>query len=284
MNFFDLNAGNFREYIAQNQSSQNMWVFHHIPKTAGSSLASEMAAHAQPFKNVDFFEYDGEPVPFTEQRDRCVSKLISDLSKGEIYARSGEKGMVRHSHLRSFCGHFMGKHLDEMEASFGPLNCFTFLRDPVKRVLSEYNYCCSPLHPPHAEFRARFPSIEHFAHDEWERNKISQYLLPEEIFPSANIPWSKARSLLARRYNMIGLQERYPLSFMLMSSLFFGTRLPEVSERVSAEKASIDPGLAQMITQANELDMHLFVSVSHVYDAIGSAMWDWYENTYDPTR
>lgn len=252
MDFFSLTPDNVEDYIRENHAFSGMWFFHHVPKTAGSSLVAELGKHASPYINVDVsYEDDGET--FSERRDHAVSKFCEQ---------------VRQDPPRSASGHVLARHLEQIRNQGRDVRSFTFLRHPVERVLSEYNYCRSELHPPHESFIAQFPTVESFVADESERNKCAQYLLDD-----LTMSWDEIVQLIRSRYQMIGLQERYPVSFLVMSSLVFDMSLPIEKERVGKRRQAVDPGLARMIAEANEIDLALHDAVKTVYERIALSIW-----------
>lgn len=252
MDFFSLTPESVQDYILESRSFSGMWFFHHVPKTAGSSLVAELSNHARPYINVGV-SYEDNGDTFAARRDLAVTEFA-------------EK--VRTKPPRSASGHVLARHLDVIMDQGQAVRSFTFLRHPVERVLSEYNYCCSALHPPHKSFVAQFPTIESFVEEESERNKCAQYLLDD-----LTMSWDDILQRMRSRYSMIGLQERYPVSFLMMSSMVFDMSLPVEKERVGKRRKAVDPGLAKMIADANEIDLALHDAVKSVYSRIALSIW-----------
>ncbi|MEP2785160.1 MAG: hypothetical protein ABJO67_17360 [Pseudoruegeria sp.] len=258
MSFFDLNASNIRDYLMSCRQFPGMWFFHHVPKTAGSSLSLELENHCKPYANIRW-DYEESSIPFYIRRETAVSEFVERIATDVP---------------RSASGHILAGHVDAIEAVDPNVHCFTFLRNPVQRVISEYNYCCSEGHPPREMFMAKYPTIEDFVHDPVERNRSAKYLLDDQT-----MSWTDVRDLLARRYQLIGIQERYPVSFLMLSAMMTKMRLPEQSENVAKTRPKVDAGLARMIVDANELDFAIYDSVSTVYHRISDSIWDIHKST-----
>lgn len=59
----------------------------------------------------------------------------------------------------------------------------TFLRDPVRRTLSDYYYTLSDKHPDHEALARKFPTFEHYVRQAGEMNKQIDFLQPFESAP-----------------------------------------------------------------------------------------------------
>src|SRR5829696_8077897 len=110
-----------------------MWFFLHIPKTAGSSFRSELAAALKPNNNI-VIDYKRPDIPFDMQKRAVVDSFIEN-----IHARP----------WRFASGHMHYPHVRAISEAHGNMRILTMLRDPVKRVISDYRYQCTPQHPPH---------------------------------------------------------------------------------------------------------------------------------------
>src|SRR3712207_8209906 len=54
------------------------------------------------------------------------------------------------------------RHVEQIEKAAGEIRRVTMLRHPVKRVISDYRYQGSPMHPEHEGFRRRCPTLRDF--------------------------------------------------------------------------------------------------------------------------
>ena len=80
----------------------------------------------------------------------------------------------------------------------------TFLRDPIRRTLSDYFYSISERHPDRDVFLARYPTFESYARNPGEMNKQTDFLKP---FEGAPLDLTIENAL--RNLDFIGLTERF---------------------------------------------------------------------------
>ena len=128
------------------------------------------------------------------------------------------------------------------------------------------------MHPLNAAFAKKYPTIEHYIHDEAEQNKMSQYLLGPDI------PEDKQQiiDLLDERYCFIGLQERYPVSFLLLSNILWKSSLPKAKkQRVLQNDTALEmrKKFAHIITEKNAIDLKIYQIISKRYDKIADIVW-----------
>ena len=88
-------------------------LFLHIPKTAGTTLNSILDANFDSGSVLDIY---------TEEQHQAVRDLT--------YNRLAEYDLIR--------GHIFVQDYDEILDGPVPMRVFTFLRDPIERVISEY--------------------------------------------------------------------------------------------------------------------------------------------------
>jgi len=258
--FFDLTADNLKDFVADAFAHRGLWVFHHIPKTAGSSLGGEMALHAAPYHNIlpDYADHD---TPFHTRLDRAVTTVLDRARAGAAHPDGP---------LRSASGHVLSSHLRRISTEVPETRFFTFLRNPLARIVSEYTYNRSPKHPPHQDFRRAYPTLADFARDPAEHNKMAFFM-----FENNRVALPDALAEMGKRYAMIGLQERYPVSFLLLSSMIWGPALPKMRERVSekSDMPELTDDLRRTIFASNTLDMEICAAVERVYNRIAPAVW-----------
>lgn len=231
----------FAEYFEAFRQGDPLWVFVHVPKTAGSSLRGELASVLQPEANI-FVDYDDPTKTYLESLDEAVARFI---------ARNAAN---RH---RFASGHIFARHVDRIAAAAGPIRRITMLRQPVKRVISDYRYQGSPMHPGNEDFRRQWPTLADYLRREEEWNKATRYLVPLDLFRTGDA--AACIDYIFRTYDFVGLQEMYPLSFRMLFALLGERRAPTLRVRVNeggedAELAS-DPAIVARIEACNALDM-----------------------------
>ncbi|MDN6292884.1 MAG: sulfotransferase family 2 domain-containing protein, partial [Tetragenococcus halophilus] len=110
----------------------------HLPKTAGVSVGE--------FLKDKFPNNERSPIPWDNV----------DNSVNQLQLKENSRFLV--------AGHMEAKHLKVIESNYGDHDRYqykvmTVIRDPIKRVVSEYYYSCSEAHPPHEEFIKKFPTL-----------------------------------------------------------------------------------------------------------------------------
>jgi hypothetical protein len=156
-------GSDFQKYFENMLKLSPLWLFIHVPKTAGSSLNGELVPILSPSFHI-FVDYSriGER-PFGDLLDDAVDTFIA-AAKTKRYSYA--------------TGHIRSEHVDRIVAALPEVLPITLLRDPVARFVSDYRYQCSPMHPGHEQFSARHPTIDSYMELPAERNKASGALLP----------------------------------------------------------------------------------------------------------
>ncbi len=145
-------------------------LFLHIAKTAGTSIV-HFFRQRLPAESVcshgDFLQYPAGRIQFREQ-------------------------LLRHQFIS---GHFGYRHIADL---VGECYSFTFLRDPVDRVLSFYNFC------QHADMQQRFPvaraarelGLEGFVSSRLP--EVCEVVDNQQLWQLASMYWREDRQVLAR--------------------------------------------------------------------------------------
>ena len=152
------------------------------------------------------------------------------------------------------------RHVLRIRKTFPKAKVFSFLRDPVERVISDFRYARTPAHPPYRDFIRQFPTIESYVDSPASQNKMFKFLAPD---PDLGTP--ELFAFLDQSTSFIGLTEMYPMSFNILMKLTGSNILPslhksktEMTENNNVERT---PGLLKRIRDANERDLSLFVWV-----------------------
>ncbi|MCC5974352.1 MAG: sulfotransferase family 2 domain-containing protein [Rubellimicrobium sp.] len=147
----------------------------HIPKTAGSTLRATLAQALfhegginRKLIGIDEIQ-PGKPY-FDGLAEAAAQRLPELFADG----------------LQVMSGHFRYRDiLPVLGAERHRIRLITFLRDPIRRALSDYVYSSSPIHPGHSSFRKSYPTFEAYARNPGEMNKQVDYLRPFEDAPLA---------------------------------------------------------------------------------------------------
>ncbi len=247
-------AGRIDEYLREAALGPNaLCLFVHIPKTAGTSLRTELAGVLQPDANI-VVDYTDTSRSFHDRMDDAVEMFLAD---------------ARVSRPRFASGHILARHVNRIRGACPGTRLVTFLRDPVARVISDYRYQRSPRHPVHADFIARVPSLEAYLGIRAERNKMVQHLVPADILLQADP--EECTDYVMRNYAFVGVQEMYPISFRTLTTLIGAPSWPKVRENVNSENEAerqVPAETALQIRAANALDQALYDRVLQGWQAV----------------
>ena len=245
--------GRFTAWLAAPDPPTPLWLFVHVPKTAGSSLAADLGALLPPYRSIHIDHTDrSRPAP-----DRYDDATDAFLARQAMDPCRFASGHVQFRHVRRILDGVPGTRL------------FTMLREPIARLVSDYLYQRSPMHPLAAEMRARIPDFAAFIELKGQRNRAARHLLPPNV---AEAEPEVALGMLRDRYAFIGIQERYALSFRALALLVVGSPArpgapKRVNDGATAEKAAVmaaldNTALRTRIADLNALDIALYQAVA----------------------
>lgn len=176
---------------------------------------------------------------------------------------------------RSASGHVPMDLARQLRDANSRVRYFTFLRSPVARVISDFRYQRTPMHPPHEQFIRDFPTLESYVSHPVSQDKMA-------IFVSGNRNATKAEVLKAadEEFDFIGLLEMYPLSFNILFSLMGApNKFPVEHARKTPDTAqthvTITPAIEAAIRDGNPLDMALY---DHVRARLLTRRDEWRES------
>ncbi len=246
-----------------------LWLFVHVPKTAGSSLSAEVATTLSPYRSLHIDHLDRSR-PALARYDDAVEQAIA------VHAATP---------FRFASGHVQQRHVARMVAGIPGTRLFSMLREPAARLVSDYLYQRSPMHPLAEEVKRRVPDFDAFLGLPGQRNRAARHLVPAAIVESGDV--AAAIAHLDAHFAFIGVQERYALSFRALSAMLGIPHRPptarmRVNSAAAAERAEIaarlsDPALAARIAAANALDIALYRHVAARWDAIAPRLEAWLE-------
>lgn len=243
MPFRDLAHMSMSDYIEDLAQTNGLWIFQHIPKTAGTSLSDELGQYMAPYRNI-FIEYDDIDLPYFQRMSDSVDAFIAEL---------------RHKDYRSCSGHLTYDLVARIRLARPEARVVTFLRNPVERVISDYRYQCSDLHPVSEAFRKLFPTIESYVDDRASQNKMALMIYGSEDFPSVEELIAHA----GQHFAFIGLVEMYALSFScMMAAMGHSEAMPQAHSRKTPDtvetKVDVTPKLRERIEALNQMDVALY--------------------------
>lgn len=250
MPFADLETMELDDYLAREAQTESLWYFLHIPKTAGSSFSSELAARMRPYRNVHV-DYTRTDLTAEAQMPERVSAFVREMEERRF---------------KSASGHTSWDQLEPLRRAPFSSRFVTFLRSPEARVISDYRYQRTEMHPPHAAFIREFPTLESYVENRVSQNKMARYLMGRKM---RDITPEDLIAHIGQAFTFIGLVEMYPLSF---TSIFTAMGHPKVApvehKRKTPDTASTEvaltPALKARIRDVNALDQAAFDHVRAV--------------------
>lgn len=152
--------------------------------------------------------------------------------------------------LRSIAGHSI-KAYSDLKTDFPDLQYYTFLRDPIQRSISHYQY------------RVNLGSITR-SFEDWIQDESNHDWQVRTLAGAPDL--DRALRMIERDISFVGLQERLDESLILMNRAL---NLPQVisaaSERVNAaknnnirDKIVADTRNLRLLQKANQLDIELY--------------------------
>lgn len=236
-------TGRFDEYFRQAAIGDELCVFVHVPKTAGTSLRGEIAQLLQPDVNIAV-DYTDTTRSFHERMDEAVDMFLAEAASARI---------------RFASGHILARHAQKIRAAYPQARFVTFLRDPVHRVISDYRYQRSPRHPVHAEFIRQVPDLDAYLELRPERNKTAQHLVAPDVLLGGDP--AECVDYVMRNYAFVGMQEMYLISFRTLTTLIGAPSWPKLRENVNTDndaERQVAPDLVERIRAANSLDVAIY--------------------------
>lgn len=255
MNFAALRDMPLSSFIEESRDTSAFWFFLHVPKTAGSSFATELRKRLKPCRNIHADPKRGD----TTYSDSLGQSLKTFLSLPD-----------RNSY-RAASGHLPFRKIEPLRKRIPNARIVTFLRSPEKRVVSGFRYRRTSAHKEHEKFREQFPTLQSFVDDAISHNLMARYVGGRGI----------DRDTLLRRvdhdFAFVGLLEMYPMSFNIAFDIMgFPGCFPErhKNKTVDTEDNAIEvtPAILKRIRELNQLDIALY---EHVHEILAPHQQAW---------
>lgn len=232
-----------------------MWVFHHIPKNAGSSLTHELRFCFPPYLNIHYDNFD-EGSDRYEGLTKAVESFLEE---------HGERN------FRSCSGHLRSQHVRMIREAVPEARVFTVLRDPVERLVSEYRYMRTAAFPQHKRFVERFEDLEAYVDAPEGHNKQWRFVTS----PQRDATPEEIQSIF-NRYSFFAVVEQLDDCMEYLTGLTGFPKRPSthVNKTTSTTDNSVNvtPELRERILSANAKDAALYNAVTSVLDEQHDAM------------
>jgi hypothetical protein len=224
-------------------------VFHavHLPKTGGMSLGKSLAG-AMGFHAVPWFDTRGSFLPLDAQAREA--------------AQMGAGPQV-------VMGHFGWGELVDLIKAGRSLHAMACVRDPVARLVSNFDYNRSIAHPNFEDFRAKNPSFEIYVSRQALNPQLKQLIGHRPDFELTLAALSTHYSFLgvaeAMGAGLAHLQRSHGLSGLLEH------RQNAAISRGQTQSTQVTPEFHAKIYQAHFEDLRLHLLLSKLYDVSSSA-------------
>lgn len=259
-------AGHFDTWLDMVRRPPPLWLFVHVPKTAGSSLAAELALDLAPYRSLHI-----------DHMDRSSPALVR-------YDQVVEQALAAHAvaPFRFASGHVQHRHVARLVQGIPGTRLFTMLREPAARLVSDFLYQRSAMHPLAEEVRRRVPDFDAFLLLPGQRNRAARHLVPKPIVDAGDV--AAAIGHIERHFAFLGLQEDYAAGFRALTAMLGRMRPParrlRANDAAAEERAAIasrlgDPALAARIAEVHALDVAIHRHFAARWQAVAAPLEAW---------
>lgn len=207
--------GDFDGYFGQAGQGDPLWMFVHVPKTAGSSMQAEMEQIHKPAANIEI-DYTDTSKTYHVLLDEAVQRFIANHHE---------------RHFRFASGHILARHTEMMRPAIPELRCYSMLRNPISRIISDYRYQRSDMNVARESFIEKTPDFAAYVARPFVHNKTALALVPRPMVLAGDK--EGAVDYVMKNYAFIGLQEMYPLCLRALTLLMGHPRIAEAKVRVN---------------------------------------------------
>lgn len=258
MSFSELLSGQYARYFSRNADTPGtLWVFQHIPKTAGSSFSQEFGSRLQPAGNVHAEHAD--PRPARETMEESLTAFIDDLPR---------------TPYRFVSGHLRGPQINRIVRAHGRTRLVSILREPLARVVSDFRYMRTSAHPRQEEAIARHPRFEDYVEDPVTQNKMFRFLRRN---PKASL--DETLEHLEQRFTLVGTLDHYELICRTFFRLLGVDAAPAIhANKTAARRENEIEGLDRLrnrILELNADDLRLYRHFASRLDKVEPTLTQW---------
>lgn len=255
-----MSFGSFRQYSVPSfldkfRDPDAFWFFMHIPKTAGSSFSVEICKARPKYRNIhaDYSDpYVDEEASVNEALQRFL--LLEDIHR-----------------YRSASGHLPWEMVAQIRDKIPNTRVVTMLRSPVKRIISEYRYQRTEMHPPYKRFMEEYPTLESYVETPKFQNRMARFI------GGLDADQDELIRRVDEDFAFAGVLEMYPMSFNITFDLMgCSGRFPKEYLRktpdISETEVNLTPELLARIRKLNRLDIAVY---KHVRESLKLRRDEW---------
>ena len=237
------------QFMHEVRQTANFWLFHHVPKTAGSSMASELADLASPYRNIHA-QYDNLTLTVREMIANAAETFIADHAA---------------TPFRSASGHLRIPQIRAIREAIPNVRMFTILRDPLSRIVSDYRYRCTPKYHTQQQHLADYPTLDAFVDNDRHANIMAHFLCPvKALKEGTHLDYVK------KNYCFVGFVEDYELTFRFVTMLMFSPVPPRKRENETPSTAEnridVSDALRWKVREKNPFDYEIYEELRGIYD------------------
>ncbi len=226
----------------------------HIPKTAGSNFRRQMAlALSKTGRGRQIVGVDG-----IVGLDKNLDNTVHNLAETAFKSLDGR-------FLQFLTGHFRYRNVSDLIQQNRRLYIVTaIVRDPVRRLISDYAYSTSPAHTDQQNFVARYPTFESYINARGTLGKQLDFLKP---FKDAGV--SETLDHLANHFDFVAVTERFDADFAT-----FAQRLGLDVPTPTRKNKGLNKDLARALWESHGDNLkELLTEEYQLYDAICEMEW-----------
>lgn len=214
-------------------------LFIHVPKTAGVSVGKSLREAFDRFYGVEWND---------------IQKSFRKVTREALYAQT--RGQTR----QVIIGHFGWPQVQMWRNHEIPLKCGTIFRDPVARVVSNYNYNRSSAHPAHETFVSRFPTLESYVKQVPLDVQLTQAIGLIDSFETALVKF-------LAHYTFLGVTEHLSASLRHLGRSHGLPDLREYRENVGQPRTGdeVAPALRARIEDLSHNDLKIHRLLDRLY-------------------